>query len=101
MNDLIIAILGSGVLSTLISGLFTMWSKRQDAKNGQNEGMRLVLKDRLRSLCIGYIQQGWIYVDELEDVLSMHECYHNKLGGNGFLDELIKDVKALPVKGIK
>lgn len=98
--DILVAILSSSVLSTLITQIFAYLQRKQDKASGLNKGMRLMLKDRLRFLCVHYIQQGWIYADELEDLLSMHECYHTDLGGNGYLDELIKDVKALPIHGL-
>jgi len=94
------AILGSGLLSTLVSQFFSWLDKRQERKSGTAEGMRLILKDRLRFLCAHYIAQGWIYHDELEDIMVMHKCYHDKLKGNGYLDELMEKVKALDIRGI-
>ena len=100
MKEVIIAIICSGALSTLISQLFTLFMKRAEKKSGVNEGMRLILKDRLRTLCVHYVEQGWIYEDELEDLIRMHSCYHDKLNGNGYLDELMRRVKQLPIHGI-
>lgn len=98
---IIVAILGSGALSTLISQVCTYLTKREDKKSGVAEGMRLILKDRLRFLCAHYIAQGWIYADELEDLIVMHDCYHSKLNGNGYLDTLMSKVKALEVRGTR
>lgn len=94
------AVLGSGLLSTLVSQFFNWLTKRQEQKSGVAEGMRLVMKDRLRFLCAQYINQGWIYEDELEDLMAMHKCYHDKLKGNGYLDGLMERVKALDLRGI-
>ena len=58
------------------------------------------MKDRLRSLCDHYRQQGWIYEDELEDIIAMHNCYHDKLKGNGFLDKQMSRVMNLEIRGI-
>lgn len=103
MNNImtiIVAIIGSGALASLVSGVMNIVAKKIDSKNGVNAGIRLILKDRIRFLAMRYITQGWIYEDELEDLIAMHEVYHKKLGGNGFLDEQMRKVKALEVRGI-
>ena len=59
---------------------------------------RTILYDRIKHLGKSYIARGWITVEELEDLTNMHDVYHDKdkLNGNGFLDELMKSVNALP-----
>ena len=99
-TQIIVAVLGSGLLSTIINRVFGYLDKQAEAKSGVTHGIRLVLKDRLRFLCARYIEQGWIYEDELEDLVAMHLCYHDALNGNGYLDELMNRVKALPIKGV-
>lgn len=99
-NAIIVAIVGSGLLSTIVTQVFSAINRRKEAASGVNEAMRLVLKDRLRFLAIHYIEQGWIYDDELADILDMHRCYHDKLKGNGYLDTLMAKVKNLPVRGV-
>ena len=93
---IIVAVIGSGVLSTIINRLFNWW----DDKSGMRNGIRLILKDRLRFLAVRYIEQGWIYEDELEDLVAMHNCYHHALKGNGYLDDLVNRVKNLEIRGI-
>ncbi|MBR2999800.1 MAG: hypothetical protein IKF39_02285 [Oscillospiraceae bacterium] len=97
---IIVAIIGSGLLSTIVNRIFNAIDKQKEQKSGVTHGIRLVLKDRLRFLCVRYIEQGWIYEDELEDLVSMHSCYHDTLKGNGYLDELMTRVKSLPIKGV-
>ena len=99
-TTLVVAVIGSGALSTLISQLCALLQRRAEAKSGAQEGLRLILKDKLRFLCVKYIEQGWIYEDELEDLMAMHHCYHNKLKGNGYLDVLMDKVKKLDVRGV-
>lgn len=93
---IIIAVIGSGLLSTIINRVFDYWDKR----NGTQNGIRVILKDRIRFLCTRYIEQGWIYEDELEDLVKMHECYHKALKGNGYLDGLMSRVESLDIRGI-
>lgn len=100
MNTMICAVIGSGVLSTVINQICNAVNRHAERQSGQIEATRLVLKDRLRFLCVRYIEQGWIYEDELEDLITMHACYHNKLNGNGYLDTLMEKVKNLEVRGV-
>ena len=52
---IIIALIGSGILSTIINQ-FCNWRIRvAEAKNGTTKGLRPVLKDRLWFLCTRYI----------------------------------------------
>lgn len=99
-TEIIVAVIGSGLLTTVINRIFTYLDRRAELRSGVTHGLRLVLKDRLRFLCTRYIEQGWIYEDELEDLISMHSAYHDTLKGNGYLDELMRRVNTLPIKGV-
>lgn len=99
-TQIIIAVIGSGLLTTVINRIFNYLDKRAELKSGVTHGVRLILKDRLRFLCTRYIEQGWIYEDELEDLISMHSCYHDTLKGNGYLDSLMHRVQNLEIRGI-
>jgi hypothetical protein len=115
-------LLGGGVGSALVAGVFTLlqWrlgrkAAREDraaelaALEGRElkrlvgvlvEADRTILYDRIKHLGKSYIARGYITVEELEDIDLMHEVYHNKekLGGNGFLDALMKTVHSLEVR---
>lgn len=97
---IVVAIISSGLLTTLISRAFTVSDRKRDAKTGQVAALRLMMKDRLRFLCRHYIEQGWIYADERADIIEMHKCYHDTLHGNGWLDEMMEIVKDLEVRGV-
>jgi hypothetical protein len=115
-------LLGGGVGSALVAGVFTLlqWrlgrkAAREDraaelaALEGRElkrlvgvlvEADRTILYDRIKHLGKSYIARGYITVEELEDLDQMHEVYHDKdkLGGNGFLDSLMHTVHGLEVK---
>lgn len=97
---IVVAIIGSGVLNTLLNYVISSQEKKKNDNAEVKRALRLLMKDRLRFLCSHYIEQKWIYEDELEDLLSMHKCYHDDLKGNGYLDELMKRVKELEIRGI-
>ena len=59
---------------------------------------RIQMYDRIKHLGKAYIANGVIAADELEDLIDMHKCYHDDLGGNGFLDSIMEQVHRLPIK---
>ena len=102
MNDaIILAIISSGALSTLISGLFSIWQMRKKKQDGVREGIKILLYDRIKFLGKKYIERGYVTTEELEDLTTMHDIYHDPegLNGNGFLDALMNNVSKLPLKG--
>ena len=100
LTAIVVAIIGSGVLNTALAYLLSKNEKKKDDKSAIIKASRLLMKDRLRFLCVHYIQQGWIYEDELEDLVSMHNCYHEDLKGNGFLDKQMNRVNNLEIRGV-
>ena len=111
-----------GVGTALVGGVFTLLQCRLNQKAAREdraaelgaeesrelkrlvsvlvEADRTILYDRIKHLGKSYIVRGYVTVEELEDLDLMHEVYHNKekLGGNGFLDALMKTVHALEVR---
>ena len=63
--------------------------------------VRELLYDRIKHLGKAYLDRGYISTEELEDFLGMHKTYHDTLEGNGFLDEIVRQVKALPIRDRK
>ena len=101
MNQaIIIAIISSGALSTLISGLFSLWQAKKKKRDGVRDGIKILLYDRIKHLGKAYIDRGYITAEELEDLTTMHDIYHDPdgLNGNGFLDAIMRTVKSLPIK---
>ena len=127
--ETLLAILGGGVGTALVGGLFALlqWklnrkaalADRETASAGAVcaargkeirelktmmgvliEADRTILYDRIKHLGKSYIARGYVTVEELEDIDLMHSVYHDKdkLGGNGFLDALMKTVHALEVR---
>ena len=100
----IIAFISSSALSTLISAMVSSKTAKEKAKaDKDNENSAIVIA--MRQLYYGnikrhakaYIATGHITTEELEDIIEEHRIYHDILGGNGFLDELMTAVKALPI----
>ena len=64
----------------------------------QSQAIKLDLLDRIFHACNAYIKQGSITFDERRRLHEMHDCYHNRLGGNGDADLIMKEVDELPLK---
>ena len=100
-KTIIIAIISSGALSTLISGLFSIWQTRRKEADGVRDGVKMILYDRIKFLGKKYIERGYVTTEQLEDLTTMHDIYHDPegLNGNGFLDALMNNVSKLPLRG--
>ena len=113
------AVLTGGFAVSLVNLIrdVIMWKKNRKAakedKEDQNIEERLkaienttttlasankyILYDRIRFLGQAYIKDGEIDFDDRRILNDMHDVYHNGLGGNGDLDNLMKEVNALPL----
>lgn len=96
--EVVLAILGSSAVASLVSGVFSIWNSRQKKENGVEEGVRILLYDRIKHLGISYTERGYVTSDEYEDLVKMHAVYHNSLNGNGFLDDIMNQVRNLQRK---
>ena len=61
-------------------------------------GLKWVIYDRIRFLGQNYISAGRVDFDDRRILNEMHTCYHDGLGGNGDLDNLMHQVNDLPLK---
>lgn len=92
---IIIAILGSSSIATIITAIINAIITHSRAYKNLENANKIIMKDRIKHLGKSYIERGNVSLDELEDLHEMHQCYHD-LGGNGFLDQLMKEVDSLP-----
>ena len=124
--DIVYAILGGAAGAALISGVFSviLWLLNRKAHKEDTAEInktadctargreikaisdkvdamyladRLIMSDRIKHLGKTYIANQQITAEELEDIMTMHQCYHNDLGGNGFLDNIMRQVQELPI----
>lgn len=107
--EIVLAILGGTAVAALINQIGeSIRQKRKrkydttDTKDKDIEalktGLKWVIYDRIRYLGQTYINQKKIDFDDRRILNEMHKCYHNGLGGNGDLDNLMSEVNALPLK---
>ena len=72
--------------------------KIKDKVNALVNADKYILFDRIRYLGQKYVADDEVDFDDRRILSQMHEVYHNELGDNGDLDELMKAVNALPLK---
>ena len=96
--NIILAIIGSGILTTIINRIFSVIDKKNEKDNATVTGLRTLLMIDIRRLGEEYLSQGEISKDDLEDIINLWGVYHDKMGGNGYLDNIMAKVKALPIK---
>ena len=94
--EILLAVLGSSALASLISGVFSLVANRKKAESGVEAGVRILLYGNIKHLGTKYTARGFITPDEYEDLTRMHAVYHNALNGNGFLDDIMDQVRRLP-----
>lgn len=68
--------------------------KIADVMAGEKES----LGDRIKHLCEKYVEQGFVWMDDLADLKRMHGVYHTILKGNGFYDDVMAKVGELPIR---
>ena len=95
--EIIVAIIGSGALSAIISGLFAILRERKAKRDGVRAGVRQLLYDKIKFLGRKFIDAGEVSCEDLEDLIDMHKIYHDELGGNGYLDHVMVEVKKVKV----
>jgi len=88
---LVIALLAS-------SGFWALLEKRSTKSTGQTELLIGLAHDRIIWLGMSYIQRGWLYHDEYENLINYLYRPYQKLGGNGSVLRVMEEVNKLPIK---
>ena len=98
------AILGSsamGALATLLAdAVKRKWKKTDDAETISASrvvnSQKVITTERIRYLGLCYIGAKKITLEDKETLHEMHDAYE-RLGGNGHLDTVMREVDKLPV----
>lgn len=100
INSVMLALGFGGIGSILIATFKRIKRSREETelrfKNLEFANVAL-LHDKIYQQCTTFINDGWISVDDLENLDYLWRGYHN-LGGNGTGEILYNKVKALPNK---
>lgn len=95
MDNIIIAIIGSGALSALIAGIFNLIINRRGRLGAieselkqTNEELKLIKKDGVRTQLLVLISD---YPNEKQEILKLAEYYFVTLHGNWYATALFND----------
>lgn len=99
---LVLAVVGSsGVASIVVACLQRHWSKKDKTDTRIDalvEAQQVMMVDRVRYLGRCYIKDGFVSIQDKENLNSMYSAY-KALGGNGHLETIMAEVDRLEVKG--
>ncbi len=93
---ILIAIIGSGSLSAIVTAAINAMQNRGKKKSAERTALMCLLDDKLGYLTEKYITRGSITFDERRRIVEIHRAY-KALGGNGYYNELMQRVDALPI----
>ena len=95
---IIVGMLGSAGFAAFVNYRIEISRERRKKKetNPTEIGVRLLLQDRIESLCIKFMNAGEVKWSDLKWLRAAHADY-KLMKGNGDLDELIKNVEKLKV----
>lgn len=109
MDTTLLAIIGSGALAAVVSGVFNLIVQRNAQKlavkkeldcfqKGSVEALRYLLFDNIKCHGETYIKAGKITGERYKDLKDAHKIYHDSLNGNGYLDRIISEVEKLDIE---
>lgn len=89
LTTIIVAVLGSGVLSTLITITANAIKDRRKNVDDIRAGVRMSLYFQFRDHALSYLREGVIDADDLKILVETYNTY-KRLGGDGFCDHLME-----------
>ena len=95
---ILIAILGSSVLTTIINRIFVVQDRKKQKEDATTIGVRALLQIEIKRLGKDYIAEGCIDLEDRRELVNLWNIYHDSLGGNGYLDAVMSEVNALPLR---
>lgn len=95
MKEIIIAIIGSGAFSALVSGLVALRGTSKKKKKSDDKALQMLLLGEIKRQGKDYLLQGEIDLEDLSAFNELYDVYKEK-GGNGYAEAIHKDVNLLP-----
>lgn len=96
MGKILLAIIGSGILSGALSTLITVIANYIRDRNGIRAGVRMSLYFQFRDHALDAIRDGEIDANELQVLRDTYDIY-KKLGGDGYCDNLMSICQGLTI----
>lgn len=103
INSLFVALGSGGVISLFVRVFKQLKAQREQTerrfRNLESANLAL-LHDKIYQQCIYFLEQGWISVDDLENLEYIWKGYR-ALGGNGTGEALYSKILTLPHHPLK
>lgn len=80
------------------SGFWALIQNRVSRKDAHTQLLIGLAHDRIVELGMKYIERGYIYEDEYENLHDYLYAPYSKAGGNGSAKRVMEEVKKLPMK---
>lgn len=78
------------------NGFWTLIQSRREKKDAKVQMILGLGHDRIIYLCKSFIKQGWIDVDDYDNLYNYLYLPYKAMGGNGTAEKLMKLVEQLP-----
>lgn len=95
MNEIAIAILGSGAFTIIVNALVELLKNLFGRKNDTEKAINFALLYALQMYGERLLQKKCVDAEEIKQFQEMFSLY-KKRGGNGYADRLKTEVEALP-----
>lgn len=80
------------------SGFWTFLQSQKDKKDVKSDLLKGLAHDRIIALGMEYLERGYIYDDEYENLVDYLYDPYRRMGGNGTAKKIIEDVKRLEIR---
>lgn len=78
--------------------LMAIIQKRMEKRDARTQMILGLGHDRIKNLAEKYLAQGWISLDDYEDLEKYLYKPYRQMGGNGTAEKLMDDVRKLPIR---
>lgn len=85
----------NALCGAIIAYLIAVIRQKNKENNALKEGMQALLRDRIIQCYNHYSDKGWIPIYAMESIEACYKSYE-ELGQNGVIDNLMKQLRALP-----
>lgn len=96
MSDVIIAIIGSGAFTAIVTAIVNYLIHNKESNELLNNGVKCLLGIQIRNQCENALKRGNISLEELEQIQEMNSTYKS-LSGNGYVKVLMGKIENLPI----
>lgn len=80
------------------AGFWRFFSQRQKEKNAEVLLLIGIARETFHDKAASYIERGWLYREEYENLITHIYAPYKTLGGNGTADRIMEEIADLPFR---